>query len=70
MIATTHDLELVQGLPDFLFYYFTGQDVAGKYQYDFQLRSGVLDSTNAVFVLRDMGYPAGILDKIRDRLAG
>ncbi|SFU19505.1 MutS domain V [Algoriphagus locisalis] len=68
VIATTHDLELVHGLPDFMFFYFTGQDVAGIYQYDFQLRSGVLDSTNAVFVLRDMGYPAGVLEKIRGRL--
>ncbi|TXE02541.1 MutS-related protein [Algoriphagus aquimarinus] len=68
VIATTHDLELVHGLPDFMFFYFTGHDVAGKYQYDFKLRTGVLDSTNAVFVLRDMGYPKGILDKIRDRL--
>jgi energy-coupling factor transporter ATP-binding protein EcfA2 len=68
VIATTHDLELVHGLPDFIFFYFTGQDVAGKYQYDFQLRSGVLDSTNAVFVLRDMGYPTSGLNKIRDRL--
>jgi DNA mismatch repair ATPase MutS len=69
VIATTHDLELVHGLSDFMFFYFTGEDVAGKYQYDFQLRSGVLDSTNAVFVLRDMGYPFELLDKIRDRLA-
>ncbi|PZX61353.1 MutS-like protein [Algoriphagus ratkowskyi] len=68
VIATTHDLELVHGLSGFMFFYFTGQNVAGKYQYDFQLRSGVLDSTNAVFVLRDMGYPAGVLDKIRGRL--
>ncbi|WP_339752893.1 MutS-related protein [Algoriphagus aquimarinus] len=70
VIATTHDLELVHGLPDFMFFYFTGEDVAGKYQYDFQLRSGVLDSTNAVFVLRDMGYPNELLGKIRDRLDG
>jgi len=69
VIATTHDLELVHGLSDFMFFYFTGHDVAGKYQYDFQLRSGVLDSTNAVFVLRDMGYPIELLDKIRGRLA-
>ncbi|PZX51397.1 MutS-related protein [Algoriphagus chordae] len=68
VIATTHDLELVNGLPAFMFFYFTGQDMAGKYQYDFQLRSGVLDSTNAVFVLRDMGYPNEILGKIRDKL--
>jgi len=68
VIATTHDLELVQGLPDFIFFYFTGEDVAGKYEYDFQLRSGVLESTNAVFVLRDMGYPKEVLDKIRGRL--
>ena len=68
VIATTHDLELVHGLPDFMFFYFTGQDVAGKYQYDYELRSGVLESTNAVFVLRDMGYPKGILEKIRRRL--
>ncbi|WPR74081.1 MutS-related protein [Algoriphagus sp. NG3] len=68
VIATTHDLELVHGLPDFMFFYFTGQDVAGSYQYDFQLRSGILDSTNAVFVLRDMGYPAEVLGRIRGRL--
>lgn len=68
VIATTHDLELVHGLPDFMFFYFTGQDVAGKYQYDYELRSGVLESTNAVFVLRDMGYPQRILEKIRRRL--
>lgn len=68
VIATTHDLELVHGLPDFMFFYFTGEDVAGKYQYDFKLKSGVLDSTNAVFVLRDMRYPTGILDKIKNRL--
>jgi DNA mismatch repair ATPase MutS len=69
VIATTHDLELVAELPDFIFFYFTGEDVAGKYQYDFQLRSGVLDSTNAVFVLRDMGYPKEVLDRIRRRLS-
>ena len=68
VIATTHDLELVHGLPNFLFYYFTGQDVGGKYQYDFKLRTGVLESTNAVFVLRDLGYPGGVLEKIRGRL--
>jgi DNA mismatch repair ATPase MutS len=68
VIATTHDLELVHGLPDFMFFYFTGEDVAGSYQYDFQLRSGVLDSTNAVFVLRDMGYPEEVLGRIRGRL--
>ncbi|MEB2781050.1 hypothetical protein U3A58_11660 [Algoriphagus sp. C2-6-M1] len=68
VIATTHDLELVDGLPDFMFFYFTGEDVSGKYQYDFRLRSGVLDSTNAVFVLRDMGYPEEVLDKISGRL--
>jgi ABC-type Na+ transport system ATPase subunit NatA len=68
VIATTHDLELVGELPDFMFFYFTGEDVAGKYQYDFKLRSGVLDSTNAVFVLRDMGYPKEVLDRIRGRL--
>lgn len=65
VITTTHDLELVQGLPDFMFFYFTGEDVEGKYQYDFQLKSGVLESTNAVFVLRDMGYPKEVLDKIK-----
>ena len=68
VIATTHDLELVHGLPDFMFFYFTGEDLAGNYQYDFQLRSGVLQSTNAVFVLRDMGYPAEVLGRIRERL--
>ncbi|MCE7054418.1 hypothetical protein LZF95_07025 [Algoriphagus sp. AGSA1] len=68
VIATTHDLELVHGLPDFIFFYFTGQDVAGNYQYDFRLRAGVLQSTNAVFVLRDMGYPEEVLGKIRGRL--
>lgn len=70
VIATTHDLDLVHGLPDFMFFYFTGEDVAGKYQYDFKLRSGVLHSTNAVFVLRDMGYPDAVLGRIRGRLGG
>ncbi|MEB2777761.1 hypothetical protein SYJ56_20775 [Algoriphagus sp. D3-2-R+10] len=68
VIATTHDLELVDGLPDFMFFYFTGEDVSGKYQYDFQLKTGVLQSTNAVFVLRDMGYPKEIWGKIADKL--
>ncbi|WP_439489203.1 MutS-related protein [Algoriphagus sp.] len=68
VIATTHDLELVHGLPDFMFFYFTGEDVAGNYQYDFRFRTGVLQSTNAVFVLRDMGYPEEILGRIRGRL--
>ncbi|MDR7129059.1 ABC-type Na+ transport system ATPase subunit NatA [Algoriphagus sp. 4150] len=69
VIATTHDLELVYGVPDFMFFYFTGEDIAGKYQYDFLLRTGVLQSTNAVFVLRDMGYPEEVLDRIKGKLS-
>jgi DNA mismatch repair ATPase MutS len=64
VVATTHDLELVHELSGFLFFYFSGKDINSKYHYDYKLKVGVLDTTNAALVLRDMGYPAEILTKI------
>jgi len=68
VIATTHDLELVSELADFMFFYFSGEDIEGKYRYDYRLKQGVLKSTNAVFVLRDMGYPPALIEKIKAKL--
>ena len=64
VVASTHDLELVHELSDFLFFYFSGKDINSKYRYDYKLEVGVLDTTNAALVLRDMGYPEEILTKI------
>jgi energy-coupling factor transporter ATP-binding protein EcfA2 len=67
VIVTTHDLELADQLSDFLFFYFTGKDINERYCYDYKLRTGLLDTTNAALVLRDMGYPDEILAKISQK---
>jgi DNA mismatch repair ATPase MutS len=58
---------LADQLSDFLFFYFTGKDINERYCYDYKLRTGLLDTTNAALVLRDMGYPDEILAKISQK---
>jgi DNA mismatch repair ATPase MutS len=64
VLVSTHDRELSGYLPDFNTYHFTGFDSPSGYQYDYLLRPGILEKTNAILVLRDMGYPNEIVSKV------
>lgn len=66
VIVLTHDRELSDHLPNFKVFYFTGVETNSGYKYDYVLREGVLERTNAIFVLRDMGYPEKIVSKVLD----
>lgn len=64
VICTTHDLGLTNLVEDFSFFYFTGQEGDVHYKYDYVIRKGILKTTNAVIILKDLGFSKSLIDQM------
>lgn len=64
VMATTHDVELQELLPDtFDMYHFNDQVVDGHYRFDYRIQRGPVHSRNAITLLAISGYPREIIDE-------
>lgn len=64
VICTTHDLGLTNLVEDFSFFYFTGLEGDVHYKYDYVIRKGILKTTNAVIILKDLGFSKSLIDQM------
>lgn len=68
VIATTHDIEILKDLEDYKLYYFRHEMKDNKLVYNYDLKSGVSDMSNAVKLMSSIGYPEAMIEKIYDRM--
>jgi hypothetical protein len=66
VVAATHDRELCELVEDrFSLGYFTEQVVDDDVSFDYRLRPGVLQTTNAIALLERAGFPAALVAEAR-----
>ncbi|MBC8070547.1 MAG: hypothetical protein IAG13_19605 [Deltaproteobacteria bacterium] len=66
VVAATHDRELCDLLQDvFALGFFTEQVVGDDVEFDYTLRPGVLQTTNAIALLERTGFPAALVAEAR-----
>lgn len=71
VVAATHDRELCELVDDrFSLGYFTEQVVDDDVSFDYRLRPGVLQTTNAIALLERAGFPAEFVAEARRIAAG
>jgi hypothetical protein len=68
VICTTHDLQLPLLLKGFNYFYFSGTEGDFQYNYDYKIKKGILTTTNAVIVLKDLGYPDSLISEMKSKL--
>lgn len=68
VICTTHDLQLPLLLKGFTYFYFSGTEGYFKYNYDYKIKKGILTTTNAVIILKDLGYPDSLISDMKSKL--
>jgi hypothetical protein len=66
VVAATHDRELCELVEDrFALAYFTEEVVDDDVSFDYRLRPGVLQTTNAIALLERAGFPAALVAEAR-----
>jgi DNA mismatch repair ATPase MutS len=64
VFVSTHDLELAELLDeDFVVYSFSDSKDGRVLVFDYILKQGLLKSTNAIAILKSMGYPESVIDE-------
>ena len=62
--CSTHDLELIDYLKEeYEYYHFSETITDGKLSFDYQLKKGSLENTNAIRILEMNGFPAAIIQE-------
>ena len=65
VIMATHDVELLDLLPEYAAYHFREEITNGEPTFDYRLHPGRCSSRNALAILAAAGYPAAVLEDAR-----
>ena len=65
VIMATHDVELLDLLPEYVPYHFREEIVAGELAFDYRLHAGRSATRNALAILEAAGYPAAVVEDAR-----
>jgi DNA mismatch repair ATPase MutS len=68
VMVATHDLELTKMVKNYDFYYFMDDVDDEGLAFDYTIRPGISPTRNAVKVLKLLGYPDELLDRIEKQL--
>jgi DNA mismatch repair ATPase MutS len=68
ILAATHDIELTETLKNYKNYYFREHISENKLEFDYTLKEGVSPTRNAIRILKYLGYPKHITDKIDKKI--
>lgn len=69
-IVATHDLQILNELKDYDFYYFTEEVNEEGMTFNYEIQKGIASTRNAIKILELLKYPKSITDQINDRIAG
>ena len=69
VLVATHDVELLELLPDYASFHFREEVRDGALTFDYRLHDGACSTRNALAILELAGYPGGVVDEAR-RTAG
>ena len=68
-LIATHDISIAENLENECDCYFFSDDVRdGRMYFDYQLRRGIIRSTNAIRMLKEIGLPEEIIETATDRI--
>ena len=68
VVVSTHDLTLPEQLePSYKSYHFTDDVDDQGLKFDFRLKEGVSSTSNAIKLLKYLGYPNELVDKARKK---
>ena len=68
ILAATHDIELTETLKNYKNYYFREHVTENKLEFDYTIKEGVSPTRNAIRILKYLGYPTHITDKIDEKI--
>ncbi|WP_428866585.1 MutS-related protein [Clostridium sediminicola] len=68
ILAATHDIELTEMLHNYKNYYFREHVSENELTFDYMLKEGVSPTRNAIRILKYLGYPKDITDRIDKRI--
>ncbi len=67
--VATHDLELIKLVSCYQNYYFREHVEGNKLSFDYWIKEGISPTRNAVRILKMIGYPDDIIDKIEENIS-
>ncbi len=68
VLVSTHDMNILDELKGYEYYYFTENVSKDELDFDYKIRPGIANTRNAIKILDYVNYPIEILDSINERI--